>query len=618
MGIKKGILISSLLSAAVIMPSLAQAQEKVNLDEIVVVSAYRTETNLSDVADNITVMDQADIEALPSDNVGELLNYAPGLSVMTQQGFSNPITYSIQGSSYNSRQVRVMVDGISLNNQIFAPQLQRMSSENVRQLEVLGGAASAMWGSGLGGTINVISKDASEEKISGKFKTLLGENRKRKEVLELSGTLDNFEYYTLGEYLESGVENRQTNSNSVKTFNKLKYNFSGDNDLTLVYGAESGANKSAQTDGFWERYKFRQKYGKLAYAHRLDNSKYFVEAKFSRFNNSTEQYLALSDQDPYNTSIYKATHYQLSAKGELSLRDDDLLLYGIDMDWEMFKAQQYSSPLTAQYQAPMISYLLREGNFDIHLGLRYDISKQFRDQLNPSLGLVYSLEDKFNTKIRARVARAYNYPKLINQKASLLSGGGYTYLDNKDLHPEKAIVTEIGLNTTPHDKVQLDLSAYLSEIKSAIVLDTTNMPILQWVNEKRFRKEGLALKLDYFITDEFSLKASASAHRVENRQTRQDVLDDGSLRTSYDLGLYYRGKTGFNGALLANYNLWRSNYSQHQQRTNKFLIDLKLEKVFENFKVFLNVQNLLDSEYWNTLYKPYPGRHFEGGIELNW
>lgn len=618
MDFKKDLIASCLISTSLLLTSQVFAQESVSLDEIVVVSAYRTETNLSDVADNIVVLDQADIEALPASNVGELLNYAPGLSVVTNQGFSNPISYSVQGSGYNSNQVQVMVDGISLNNQISVPQIQRMSSENVRQVEVLGGAASAMWGSGLGGIINVISKKASEKKINARFKSLVGENRKKQETLELSGTLDKFEYYTLGEYLESGVENRQTDSNEVKTFNKFNYNFSDDSNLTLVYGADSGSNKSPQIDGFWEKFKYRQKYGKLAYDHRTDNARYCVETKFSRFNNSTEQYYALTDVDPAVSLIYKATHYQVSAKGEHTFRDEDLLLYGIDMDWEMFKSDQYSSPLTAQYQAPLVSYLLREGNLDVHLGLRYDHSKQFRDQLNPSLGVVYSFEDKFNTAIRARVARAYNYPKLIWQKASLLSGGGLTYLDNMDLRPERAIVTELGINLRPLEKVQVDLSGYMSEIKDAIILDNSAYPIRQWINKQRYRKEGLTLKLEYNITNEFKFKAGASAHRVENRQTRQYVMDDDSLRRSFDFGLYYRGKKGFNAALLANYNQWRSNYNYYEQRTNKYLLDLKTEKKFQYFSLFLNVHNLLDSEYWTDSYKPYPGRYFEGGIELNW
>lgn len=619
MHFRRGILATSLLSAAIVMPTPAQANEAVNLDEIVVVSAYRTETNLSDVADNMTVLDQTDIEALPATNVGELLSYAPGLDVATHQGFGAPASYNLQNSTANENQVKVMVDGVPLNNQIIDPQLQRLSVEGISQVEVIGGASSAMWGSGLGGIVNIISKDASSEKISARFKTLVGENRKKQEVLELSGTLDSLEYYTLAEYIEAGVENRQTDSNAVKSLSKLKYIFSDDNSISLLLGSDSGATKNPYTAGYWQKFKYRQKYGKVGYEHGFDSSRYSVEAKFSRFNHSSEFYYDMSYDLLADTSIWKANHYQVSAKAEYDFRESDLLMLALDMDWEMLKSEKYSDVLTAQYQAPMISYLLREGNLDLHLGVRFDISSQYKDQVNPSAGFVYKFEDPFETKLRFRVAKAYNYPKLIRRRASLESNWMFTYEDNYSLKPERALVTELGFNFSPLDKLEFDISGYLSKVKDGLSRSGSGSALdpYKWINYERFKREGLTLRLKYDLNNEFSFKASASAHRVHDYSTPMHQVVDGSLRRTCDLGIYYRGGNGFNASLIANYKQWRLNYNWYESRTNKFLLDLKTEKKFEHFSIFFNVTNLMDSEYWVDMERPYPGRHFEGGIELN-
>lgn len=617
----------SVFGVFLLFSGLAYAQDTIELGEIVVSTAYRTQVDSADVADNVMVLDSEDIERLPAHNAADALVYVPGIDVITHQGYGRPVSYSMHGSE--AKRIRVMVDGITLNTQATSGvPLERLPIYNASQLEVVSGASSAIWGSGLGGIISVTSKDpVVDKKFSGSSKSLVAEDRGKKEQLELSGTIDNLGYYLSGDYMSSGVEDNRDDTSVTKAFNKLNFSLGDYGVLTAVYGLNSGSvNSGIFPDSSWESVSYRHRYGKLGYSIGGDQGRFSIEAKSSKEVNSTEQFTSFEDENP-SLSTYKGHHRQISLLGEYYFRTDDVLLAGLDMDWEYLKSPTYSyKALSTQYQAPYVSYLFKEGAWDIFTGLRYDHSEDFKAEWNPTMGVVYSFDDKMETKIRTRLSRSYNLPRLVERRLSATPalGGPWKNLDNNLLKPEVAVVLESGIEIRPIDKLLLDLSVYRSNIKSMIVLnmDTTNFE-MQYINKEKYRKEGITLKLDYDIIDQLKFSASASLNRIEDgvthKRLRNSSVTSGTPRHSFDLGLHYRGKQGFDASLLANYDRWYvRDYDTFQPNDRKFLFDLTTQKRFEKFSLFLNIYNLTNSKYWVDYYKPYSGRYFEGGIKLEW
>ena len=127
--------------------------------EELVFSYTRQAMPKSEAAANISVITREEIEKLPVNNVGEVLQYVPGVYVEFNGGSpGTQATASIQGSEV--RHVAVFQDGVPLN-QLANPltDLTFLPVANIERIEVYQGAASSAWGSGLGGVINIITRE---------------------------------------------------------------------------------------------------------------------------------------------------------------------------------------------------------------------------------------------------------------------------------------------------------------------------------------------------------------------------------------------------------------------------------------------------------------------------
>ncbi|MCK5287670.1 MAG: TonB-dependent receptor, partial [Candidatus Omnitrophica bacterium] len=141
----------------------AQDYSEIELEKIILTSR-RTSFNLSEVTENVNVIDENQIKNLPARNLSEVLQYISGVDIAPRQGFGRATSVTIQGSA--SRQVRVMIDGIPLNNQASGQvDLTKLPIENVSKIEIIKGSASSVWGSSLGGVINIITKDTGSTLI---------------------------------------------------------------------------------------------------------------------------------------------------------------------------------------------------------------------------------------------------------------------------------------------------------------------------------------------------------------------------------------------------------------------------------------------------------------------
>src|SRR5512147_749875 len=115
-------------------------------EELEVVSATRSLTSISRVAENITVITASDIELMNAHTVAEVLNTVTGFGVELSGGPGLISAGFIQGSE--SRHVTVMIDGVVLNflgsNQA---DLGMIPVKNLRKIELVKGPASSAWGS---------------------------------------------------------------------------------------------------------------------------------------------------------------------------------------------------------------------------------------------------------------------------------------------------------------------------------------------------------------------------------------------------------------------------------------------------------------------------------------
>jgi len=133
--------------------------------EIVVVSASRTQTALIDAPATMSVISADTLETTPAQNYGDLLRSVPGVNVIQLSARDVNIT-NRQATSTLSNSQLVLLDGRSIYLDFFGIVLWDFLPSNlgdVKQIEVVRGPASAVWGANaLTGAVNIITKSPRE------------------------------------------------------------------------------------------------------------------------------------------------------------------------------------------------------------------------------------------------------------------------------------------------------------------------------------------------------------------------------------------------------------------------------------------------------------------------
>jgi iron complex outermembrane receptor protein len=134
-------------------------------NELVVVSASRTPTALIDAPATMTVIPADVIASSPAQNYGDLLRQVPGVNVIQLSARDVNLT-NRQATSTLSNSQLVLLDGRSIYLDFFGLVLWDFLPSNmsdIKQIEVVRGPASAVWGANaMTGAVNIITKSPRE------------------------------------------------------------------------------------------------------------------------------------------------------------------------------------------------------------------------------------------------------------------------------------------------------------------------------------------------------------------------------------------------------------------------------------------------------------------------
>ncbi|EHQ2335654.1 TonB-dependent hemoglobin/transferrin/lactoferrin family receptor [Vibrio cholerae] len=159
---KKSLLSSAIMLALV--PS-AYADDYASFDEVVV-STTRLNTQITDTAASVTVINASDIEQQMAEDIEGLFKYTPGVTLTTnsRQGVQGINIRGIEGN-----RIKVIVDGVAQPNQFDSGNSFLNSSrvdidtDMVKSVEIVKGAASSLQGSdAIGGIVAFETKDPAD------------------------------------------------------------------------------------------------------------------------------------------------------------------------------------------------------------------------------------------------------------------------------------------------------------------------------------------------------------------------------------------------------------------------------------------------------------------------
>ncbi len=150
----------------------AEREGKVRLEEeITVVSASKARSRLVDAPATMSVVTTQQLETTPAQNYGDLLRSVPGINAVQTSARDINLT-SRQATSTLSNSQLVLVDGRSVYLDFFGLVLWDLvpnpTSNQVKQIEIVRGPASVVWGANaLTGVVNIITKTPRESEGFG-------------------------------------------------------------------------------------------------------------------------------------------------------------------------------------------------------------------------------------------------------------------------------------------------------------------------------------------------------------------------------------------------------------------------------------------------------------------
>ncbi|MGE0453510.1 MAG: TonB-dependent receptor [Vicinamibacteria bacterium] len=135
------------------------------LGETIVVSASKVESTIANAPATMSVITSESLASNPAQNFGDLLRAVPGMNVIQTSARDVNMT-SRQGTSTLATSQLVLLDGRSIYLDFFGLVLWDLVPSNpadIKQIEVVRGPASAVWGANaLTGVVNIITKTPRE------------------------------------------------------------------------------------------------------------------------------------------------------------------------------------------------------------------------------------------------------------------------------------------------------------------------------------------------------------------------------------------------------------------------------------------------------------------------
>jgi len=623
------------------------------------VTARREIVSLQKVPQNVEVLTATELDEAPTINVVQALNNVTGVDVATGSGNTTVGTFmSING--YEDIYIRKMVDGVDVGEVVGNwSMLNSYPEELLDQVEVIKGGSSSVWGSNMGGIINLVTKrprDLERPIISlkGVFSSFGEMDFENASTIPNSGNIMNYSANVTGTYQDfyymvgynqdnhDGFVGLSTENNR-SIFTKVGYNFTDTTYLDFLYNH----NKMKTTGlSFLETDMFKA-WGIDYYWHYTDDAVTSSQVSSLKFSSlvspamNVEAQLKFNRMDMENLREYREGGFEPAGYQEnFKFHDQKLgftlkssynpstafsLIAGVDYYRVKADFTEYIADQPIIYVdewAPFVNMEYRLGGLGIHAGARYDYDSSFGSQLSPSLGANFNFLKA--SLFRVNVARTFKVPPLWY---TLGESYADAILPNPDLKPERAWAYSGGFESQELGFLWLKFSGYYHLMTDGIVRadHPTEIGRWTWDNSDEFIRKGYEAELGFIIPFGLTAYIGTNYNDHSNKGTGQ-ILSWIPTRSYKTRLKYVNDKLDLSASLQGRYIWWNEDdelMALFEPRDKVWLIDMRVSKGFKlsdfiNINLFVDVFNILDNLYWDRKDLPNPRRWAQIGFELKY
>ncbi len=207
------------LALAASFPALAQNQTPLNN---VVVTGSRVPTPLNEALADVTVIDRATLDLAGQTSLRELLGQQPGVQFSTTGSYRSTTSLFLRGAS--NSQTLILVDGVRIGSATSGgAALENLPLERIERIEILRGAASALYGpDAVGGVVQIFTRDPAKGAPQFTANVGVGSDGQRQAGASVRGTSGIWGY-------SLGLSTERADGIST-TYNPLAFGYNPDTD----------------------------------------------------------------------------------------------------------------------------------------------------------------------------------------------------------------------------------------------------------------------------------------------------------------------------------------------------------------------------------------------------
>ena len=583
----------------------------------VVVTATKTEIEISESPQSIAVITKEEIQNSPDRSVGELIQRMPG-TLVTKYGQTGALSLpQIRGAS--AGQVLILVDGRRVNdpqNGLYDLSALPVAREEIERIEILRGGASALYGAdAVGGVINIITQPSMAKPYT--------------QASALYGRYDTQQYSVVHRWKPGPFRY----GFSLDRERSGGYRENGDYDA-WVLGGQAGLELGPQTEiGVSARYIKKEigVPGPIQFPDPDDRQKddnTFLDLNF-RSQITPKLKLNFTGYYNYYRNVFDAGSQGIFSFGPPSLNKssatggDLQVTYGsgethlLTGGLEGIEDRVNSSAFGVQRATRGGIYLQDE--IELHpsltatLGLRYDAHSIYEEQWNPRLGLLWRLP--WETRLRASVGRSFRAPTFndLYWPASPWTAG------NPNLKPETAWNYEVGLEKKLEQWAVAKIAGFYREVDNLINWAAGPDFVFRPSNIDSAQIWGVEAEVALHPAKGWSFPLNYSFLYPRDKKTEDPI----PFRPKHmvNAGVEYVSPMGLKANLKGRYVRY---YVTQTSTLNKdyFVLDGRVGYEFTVYRlyrgeVFLNLANAFDAEYEVVEGYPMPPRSLSAGVTFS-
>ncbi|MBT8272769.1 MAG: TonB-dependent receptor [Bacteroidia bacterium] len=660
--------LKSLVISFFIFSSLSNAQVRLKdtvveqkLDEVIL-TATRTYRQLSSLPLPAQIVKQEEIMAMNSMRLTDILNEQPGLVTVSE--FVGGAGIQMQG--LDAQYTLILIDGVPLIGRSAGTlDISRISVGNIKQIEIVKGASSSLYGNkALGGVINIITNKPKTD-FHGKLFYRYGTFNTHDTSLNASFKNDNFSWSLfLNRNSSDGYQfPNAANLNTVDPYSNYTLNSKLGFDLT-----------SKTTIFVSGRYYIQDQ----IYAPTLEekgeinisewNAHLKVEHHFNtKLSGDLELYATRYKADEYLNSIENDSLFSKSDYNELLLRpelkgiykpsDKSTVIAGVGLTHESLDRTDFSTkPI---FNSPYI-FAQYDGkpkkNLNLILGVRFDSHNEYASQWSPKAAIRFKLND--HLALKGSVGYGFKAPDFRQLYFDYTNGFvGYTILgyntvvtripeleaqgqisnivvpisEYEDrLNPENSVAYNFGITFDPISTLQFELNLFKNNIHDLIdtrlIANKTNgQNVYSYYNVKDVYTEGLEFNSSWKPSNtlKFSLGYQllfAKDKAAEDAFAKGEVfarLSPNSPAFQLDeddyFGLYNRSRHMINLKVFYNYEPWKLKSNIRVNYRSKYgLFDTNSNDYLDRYDEFIEGYMI-----WNWAVNKRINKHYDMGIGID-